>query len=333
MPRRPVKPIRDAVLYDEILRKKKQMLTPEPNDATAARYLALKPRPQPPKRSPVVYGANHLWTDESEEEDEVEKRKERPARRPAVQREENRREQQPRDERDTNSPHVNLLGEPLPLENRPQLPTKQPDARGPPKPSVQQLMAQQLANLSALQQQLASLSALQQQQRLFPQAPPLPFLPPPLTVAQPPGYPTPFFDNFAFNPQPMRPMPPPLRMGGPAGGYSIPGMPKIRAIWTEEDRRQQAAVSTARPAQKTKETRTKKTAEQKRQRAKKPPTAQPTEQKKIAVEETVARAKAQGDLLFERLRKMRDEVQQPQKEPTAQPAGQETNQTVRTASI
>ncbi|KAI6225288.1 hypothetical protein M3Y99_01359100 [Aphelenchoides fujianensis] len=46
MPRRPAKPIRDAVVYDEVLRKKKQMLTPEPDDATAARYLALKPRVQ-----------------------------------------------------------------------------------------------------------------------------------------------------------------------------------------------------------------------------------------------------------------------------------------------
>ncbi|KAI6225279.1 hypothetical protein M3Y99_01358000 [Aphelenchoides fujianensis] len=46
MPRRPVKPIKDAIVYDEVLRKKKQMLTPAPDDATAARYLALKPRVQ-----------------------------------------------------------------------------------------------------------------------------------------------------------------------------------------------------------------------------------------------------------------------------------------------
>ncbi|KAI6207347.1 hypothetical protein M3Y99_01844000 [Aphelenchoides fujianensis] len=45
MPRRP-EPIKDAVVYDEVLRKKKQMLTPEPDDATAARYLELKPRVQ-----------------------------------------------------------------------------------------------------------------------------------------------------------------------------------------------------------------------------------------------------------------------------------------------
>ncbi|KAI6233407.1 hypothetical protein M3Y99_00921900 [Aphelenchoides fujianensis] len=45
MPRRP-EAIKDAVEYDKILRKKKQMLTPEPQDATAARYLELKPRVQ-----------------------------------------------------------------------------------------------------------------------------------------------------------------------------------------------------------------------------------------------------------------------------------------------
>ncbi|KAI6239334.1 hypothetical protein M3Y99_00585500 [Aphelenchoides fujianensis] len=45
MPRRP-EPIKDAVVYDEVLRKKKQMLTPEPDDALAARYLELKPRVQ-----------------------------------------------------------------------------------------------------------------------------------------------------------------------------------------------------------------------------------------------------------------------------------------------
>ncbi|KAI6207346.1 hypothetical protein M3Y99_01843900 [Aphelenchoides fujianensis] len=102
-------------------------------------------------------------------------------------------------------------------------------------------------------------------------------------------------------------------------------MQKIRAIWTEEDRRQQADASTARPAQKTKETRAKKTAEQKRQRAKKPPIAQPGEQTKTAVEETVARAKAQGDLLFERLRKMQDELQQQADAPNAQQTVQEAN--------
>ncbi|KAI6233388.1 hypothetical protein M3Y99_00919800 [Aphelenchoides fujianensis] len=46
MPRRRPEPIKDAVEYDKILRKKKQMLTPEPTDATAARYLELKPRVQ-----------------------------------------------------------------------------------------------------------------------------------------------------------------------------------------------------------------------------------------------------------------------------------------------
>ncbi|KAI6239333.1 hypothetical protein M3Y99_00585400 [Aphelenchoides fujianensis] len=110
-------------------------------------------------------------------------------------------------------------------------------------------------------------------------------------------------------------------------------MQKIRAIWTEEDRRQQAAASTARPAQKTKEARAKKTAEQKRQRAKKPPTAQPVEQKKTAVEETVARAKAQGDLLFDRLRKMQDELQQQAEDPTTQPTAQQTVQEPNEAPI
>ncbi|KAI6233387.1 hypothetical protein M3Y99_00919700 [Aphelenchoides fujianensis] len=317
-----------------------------------AQQPAVGAKPQQPKRPPIVYGANHLWTDESEDEAKIHQ-KEPPARRPTVQREENRRKQQPRDDRETNSPHVNLLGEPLPLPpNGPPAPPKQPNARGPSKPLAQQQMAQQLANISALQQQLATLSTLQQQQQsLFSQAPPLPFLPPPMAAAQlpgypqyaPPGFPTPYFNDFAFPPQPMRPMPPPPRMGGPAGGnHSWPGMPvsqsgrpgpffpKIRAIWTEEDRRQQAAASTARPAQKTKETRTKKTAEQKRQRAKKPPTAQPTEQKKTAVEETVARAKAQGDLLFERHQQLRNELQQQAEESTtgrtAQPAVQETNE-------
>ncbi|KAI6233414.1 hypothetical protein M3Y99_00922600 [Aphelenchoides fujianensis] len=318
--------------------------------------------PQPPKRPPVVYGANHLWTDESEDEAEIQ-RKERTARRPTVQREGNRREQ-PRDERDTNSPHVNLLGEPLPLPpNGPPAAPKQPGVyssrgHGLPKPTAQQLMAQQLAALSTLQQQLTTLSTLQQQQRSLTQAPPLPFLPPSMSAAQLPGSSTPFSNDFAFNPQPMRPMPPSPRMGGPAGGnHSWPGMPvsqsgrpgpffpKIRAMWTEEDRRQQAAASTARPAQKTKETvsaapllptrrprlqRTKKTAEQKRQRAKKPPTAQPVEQKKTNVEETVVRAYAQSDLLFERHQQLRNELQQQAEESTtgrtAQPAVQETNE-------
>ncbi|KAI6225287.1 hypothetical protein M3Y99_01359000 [Aphelenchoides fujianensis] len=291
-------------------------------------------KPQPAKRSAVVYGANHLWTDESEEEDEAEKRKERPA----------RRKEPPPVDRDTNSPHVNLLGEPLPLPpNGPPAPSKQPKARGPPKLPV----------LPQMPSQIPGFPPLQQQQRLFSQAPPLPFLPPPMAAAQLPGYPqyapprlpAACWNDFAFPPQPTRPMPPPPQMGGPAGGHSFSGrpvqqygrpgpfFPKLRAIWTEEDRRQQAAVSTARPAQKTKETRTKKTAEQKRQRAKKPPTAQPVEQKKTPLEETVARAIAQGDLLFERLRKMQDELQQQAEQPTAQPTAQQTVQEANEAPI
>ncbi|KAI6233408.1 hypothetical protein M3Y99_00922000 [Aphelenchoides fujianensis] len=287
--------------------------------------------PQPPKRPPVVYGANHLWTDESEEEDEAEirravaERKERPARRQRDA-QENRREQ-PQDERDTNSPHMNLLGEPLPLPpNGPPAAPKQPgvySSRGhglPKLPVLPPMPAPQMPGFPTLQP--GSFSSI---------------LPPPMAAAQPPGYPqyappgfpTPYFNDFAFPPQPMRPMPPPPQMGGPAGGYSNLGMPKIRAMWTEEDRRQQAAVSTI-PAQKTKETRAKKTAEQKLQRAKKPPTAQPAEHKKTAVEETVARAYAQGDLLFERHQQLRNELQQQAEESTAgrtaQPAVQETNE-------